>query len=63
MIEVVSTNGFRRMINPTYIVTIAELRNNGRSNTVITLPDGDKAFVDDTYDNVKASIKEVKNKR
>lgn len=41
------------MIKTDYITTIGELRNNGRSNTIITLSDGDKVFADENYEQVK----------
>ena len=53
MIEIVTTNGFRRMVKASEIVSIGELRNNGRSNTVIVTKQGDTIFADDTYDNLK----------
>lgn len=62
MIEVVTTNGFRRSVHPYYIVTIAELRNSGRSNSVITLSNGESVFVDDTYESVKAKYSESQMK-
>ena len=62
MIEIVTTNGFRRIIRVSVIATIGELRNNGRSNTVITLTNGEPIFADDTYDNVKHQYEEAVNK-
>lgn len=53
--EVVTTNGFRRSINPDYVVTVGELKNNGRSNTVINLTNGENIFVDDRYEEVMAA--------
>lgn len=62
MIEVVTVNGFRRMINPNYIVTFNEISNRARSNTAITLTNGETVFVDDAYDSVKAMLEYEKIK-
>lgn len=52
MFEIVTTNGFRRMIRGSSVETIGELRNVGRSNTIITLINGERVFADETYDAV-----------
>lgn len=58
-IEIVTTNGFRRLVNLDSISSIGELRNNGRSNTVIALKNGEPVFADDTYDNVVELVKSM----
>lgn len=59
MIEIVTTNGFRRMINVLSIATIGELRSDKRSNTVITLTNGEKIFADDNYDIILKAYRSV----
>lgn len=61
MFEVVTVNGFRRLVRSEYIVAISELRNNGRSNTVITLSNNETLFVENTYDQVKAMCSDVQS--
>lgn len=52
MFEIVTTNGFRRSIKREAIMCIGELRNNGKSNTVLTLVNGETVFADEKYDDV-----------
>lgn len=52
MIEVVTVNGFRKLLGVNFIISINELRNNGKSNTCISMSNNDTIFVDDTYDAV-----------
>lgn len=52
ILEIVTTNGFRKAINRSEITSVGELKNNGKSNTVITLKNGDSIFADDVYDRV-----------
>lgn len=61
MIEVVTVNGFRKSINVKSISTINELRNTGKSNTVIVLMSGETVFVDDTYDLVMLQLEEKRD--
>lgn len=58
MIEVVTVNGYKRLIHSKYIVTVGELSEGGRSNTVITLNTGETIFVANSYSDVKALISE-----
>lgn len=60
MIEVVTVNGFRKMLNVEFIVSINELRNNGRSNTAIVMSNNETVFVDDKYDSVNEMYMQAK---
>ncbi len=65
MIEVVTVNGFRKLLGVNYIISINELRNNGKSNTCISMSNNDVIFVDDTYDAVMKqymNVQAMKNK-
>lgn len=52
ILEIITTNGFRKVINRNEIASVGELKNNGKSNTVITLKNGDSIFADDVYERV-----------
>jgi uncharacterized protein YlzI (FlbEa/FlbD family) len=52
MIEVSTVNGWRRMLNTRWIVSISELSGETGSNTVISLSNGETVFVKDAYENV-----------
>lgn len=52
VIEIVTTNGYRKAISKTEIATVGEIKNNGKSNSVITLKNGETIFADDRYDRI-----------
>lgn len=53
MIELTTVNGFRRMVRVDQVSQIAELPDSKRSNTVITLENGETIFAANSYNDVK----------
>lgn len=51
MIEFVTINGFRRAVQPEQIASVSEI-GKGRSNSVVTLNNGEVLFVANTYDDI-----------
>lgn len=62
MIEIVTTNGYRRLIKYDLIATISELSEGKEysSRTMILLRNGEKIFVNESYDEIVKIIKELK---
>lgn len=55
MIEVMTKNGYRRLISCNAIQTVGEIHGEGASKTVITLSNGEVIFTVNTYDEIKSA--------
>ena len=56
MIEIHTTNGYRKYVNVMHIVEVAELSENKKASTVVILTTGEKIFVRDLYEDVRSQI-------
>lgn len=61
MIEVMTVGGYRKLIHTKHVVTINELSEKGKSNTVIVLDTGEAVFVANTFDEISSLITKEEN--
>lgn len=60
MIELHTNNGYRKLINTSFIVEIAEVSNKHKANCLLILSNYEKVFVAETYSEVKQLVEGVR---
>lgn len=60
MIELHTNNGYRKLINTSFIVELAEVSDKHKANSLLILSNYEKVFVAETYEEVKKLIEGVR---
>ncbi len=59
MFEIMEVNGRRRTIRKEAVISIGELGDSVKSNTVITLSNNETIYTTETYDHIKSLVSKV----